>query len=554
MFNQIIRLFRTISYLKASQIYMRIFFKLISIRPELSPAPELSRQVSVLVALGKKPASMTESGEFRFLNCTAALADVGWNSPEVSDLWRYNLHYFDDLNSVSGSERSLLHHDLIARWIEDNPASTRVGWHPYPISIRMTNWIKWDLTTGNMESVAIHSLAIQARYLMKRVEWHLLGNHILTNAKALTVAGLYFDGPEADSWLEKGLGILDLQIDEQILKDGGHFELSPMYHALVLEDILDIINISRVFSSRTTKCLNAILKKLDKLIPLMFSWLNTMTHPDGDTSFFNDSVSGIALINSELVSYAERLGYKISKNVSNFHHLAESGFFRASVGDFTLIADIGQIGPNYIPGHAHADSLSFELSILKQRVIVNSGIFEYALGPERLRQRSTKSHSTVEIENQSSSEIWGSFRVGRRAQTTHQQSKINADGVLVAAEHNGYYHLKNRVIHRREWQLNMMSLEVEDTVIGIGRLEHIVVRYFLSPKLTPRWVTNGNLNLIDEQQNVILEISTEGGVLGFENTEWYPEFGLSVPNYCLTIKTNGKLPIITSTKFKYVNP
>ena len=54
-----------------------------------------------------------------------------------------------------------------------------------------------------------------------------------------------FDGPEGARWLTKGLGILARQIPEQILADGGHFERSTMYHALALEDILDLINVSR---------------------------------------------------------------------------------------------------------------------------------------------------------------------------------------------------------------------------------------------------------------------------------------------------------------------
>ena len=55
-------------------------------------------------------------------------------------------------------------------------------------------------------------------------------------------SGYYQDGLEPKKWL-KGLYLLDLQIDEQIKEDGGHFENSPMYHNIILEDILDIINL-----------------------------------------------------------------------------------------------------------------------------------------------------------------------------------------------------------------------------------------------------------------------------------------------------------------------
>ena len=51
-----------------------------------------------------------------------------------------------------------------------------------------------------------------------------------------------------------------------------------------------------------------------------------------------------------------------------------------------VLCDIGRIGPDYLPGHAHADTLSFELSLAGERVIVNSGISEYGLSSERIRR------------------------------------------------------------------------------------------------------------------------------------------------------------------------
>ena len=66
--------------------------------------------------------------------------------------------------------------------------------------------------------------------------------------------------------------------------------------------------------------------------------------------------------------------------------------------DAVAIGDIGNVGPDYIPGHAHADTLSFEMSVFDMRFIVNSGTSVYGLGAERLRQRGTAAHSTVVID------------------------------------------------------------------------------------------------------------------------------------------------------------
>src|SRR5690606_31907456 len=109
------------------------------------------------------------------------------------------------------------------------------GWEPYPLSLRIVNWIKWAMSGSTLSPTMEQSLAIQVRWLTGRLEYHLLGNHLFANAKALVMAGLFFKGPEADAWLAKGLSILEREVPQQLLPDGGHFERSTMYHALALE-------------------------------------------------------------------------------------------------------------------------------------------------------------------------------------------------------------------------------------------------------------------------------------------------------------------------------
>jgi len=87
-----------------------------------------------------------------------------------------------------------LQSDLIKKWVQENPPGEGNGWEPYPISLRIVNWVKWDLAKNCLSDEALHSLAVQARYLLKRPEFHLLGNHLFANAKALIFAGLFFYG------------------------------------------------------------------------------------------------------------------------------------------------------------------------------------------------------------------------------------------------------------------------------------------------------------------------------------------------------------------------
>jgi uncharacterized heparinase superfamily protein len=139
-------------------------------------------------------------------------------------LWRYHLHYFDDLNAHSAEEREQWQSQLLCRWVKDNPPGQGTGWEPYPTSLRMVNWMKWALAGHALPVECIESLAAQARWLARRLETHLLGNHLFSNAKAMIFAGIFFQGSEAEAWVSMGLRILEEQLGEQVLSDGGHFE------------------------------------------------------------------------------------------------------------------------------------------------------------------------------------------------------------------------------------------------------------------------------------------------------------------------------------------
>src|SRR5204863_10066145 len=131
--------------------------------------------------------------------------------------------------------------DLMQRWLTEHPPQLANGWEPYPTSLRIVNWIASALAGNDLSPSVLQSLSVQVRALCAALEFHLGGNHLLANAKALVFAGRFFSGPEAEKWLRTGLDLLDAELREQILDDGGHFELSPMYHAIILEDVLDLI-------------------------------------------------------------------------------------------------------------------------------------------------------------------------------------------------------------------------------------------------------------------------------------------------------------------------
>ena len=466
---------------------------------------------------------------FRFLNDEHDLiTGKDWVSSVLPKLWTYNLHYFDDLNATGAAERGDWHRALIARWVAENPPGTGTGWEPYPLSLRIVNWIKWALS-GNSLGDARESLAVQVRFLTGRLERHLLGNHLFANAKALVFAGCFFEGDEASEWLHSGMAILEREIPEQILADGGHFERSTMYHALAYEDMLDLANLSATFPEAFTPWAS-LMSAWPSLIGKMGSWLGVMCHPDGEIAFFNDAAIGIAPSPSELFAYAHRLGHTASSWDGDFVWLEHSGYIRVQTGDAVLLIDAAPVGPDYLPGHAHADTLSYELSLFGQRVVVNSGTSRYGLGQQREQERATAAHSTLEIDDQNSSEVWAGFRVAQRAYPFDVSVRREDGAIVVEAAHDGYRRLPGRAVHRRRWVLHERSLEVIDRVDG--GFSKAISRMHFHPDIklskigaggTARWAGK------------LVRWETDTADNSLDPSMWHPEFGLSVPASCLSM-------------------
>jgi uncharacterized heparinase superfamily protein len=549
--------FHTLRYLRPVQIYGRIWFNFKRVRPKVAAAPPLRRQDSPWIPVARREASLLSQREFSFLNQRGLLDEVGWDGPQREKLWRYNQHYFDDLNAREADQRLTWHELLVEDWLSQNPPGHGVGWDPYPTSLRIVNWIKWSLGGGRLSPASMQSLAIQARWLSQKLEFHLLGNHLFANAKALVFAGLFFEGPEADTWLQTGLDILTDEIPEQILADGGHFERSTMYHALALEDILDLCNVMRCHASSSAGAdsqripLTACRQSCERRALEMVQWLKAMQHPDGEISFFNDAAFGVAPSSAELEGYARRLGFSSTTVFTPLVYLHPSGYVRLQSHAAVALIDVAPVGPDYLPGHAHADTLSLELSIGQQRVIVNGGTSVYGTGPERHRQRCTSSHSTLVVDNENSSEVWAGFRVARRARVL--ECEMGSDELLwVRAAHDGYARLPGRPIHQREWRLSEDKLAVHDSVTGSGS-HSIEVFFHLGPGLIPRKDADGNVQLIDEQRGLRVAslLASEPSSLCFAQTSWHPFFGKAVPTWSVIVQTQRSLPFEHQTVFEW---
>ncbi len=529
--------FHTIRHLKVQQVIARIGYSLRRPHLDFRPAPEIRAPVCSWKVPAARQPSMVGPACFEFLSQRLKLASSDdWAAVTSDRLWLYNLHYFDDLNARAAADRTGWHRDLISQWLGQNPPGVGVGWEPFPLSLRTINWIKWILSGHPPTGEMVQSLAVQFRFLRRRLETHLLGNHLLANAKALVFGGLFFGDAEASEWLEKGMALLAREIPEQVLGDGGHFERSPMYHSIILEDLLDLINLYRTYGHREME--TSLLPAAED----MAHWLSAMCHGDGKIALFNDAAFDIAPSPSELLRYATSLGLRTRPVGDRLTPMSESGYARLQRDAVVALVDVGPVGPDYMLGHGHADTLSFELSNGEQRIIVDSGTSLYGDCPERVRQRGTRAHNTVMVDGYDSSEVWRSHRVARRARISELRAADGGDSISVGASHDGYRRLGRVGLHRRTWTMDAHGLTILDEIGGSG-LHTVELLFHLHPDVEAH-LDDGAARLHTTGRRALGSLHLDPALeMKIIDSTYHPRFGVCQANRVIVGKRDGELPV-----------
>ncbi len=455
---------------------------------------------------------MNKDNSFVFLNQKKDFGDtIDWNYLGFGRLWAYNLNYFEflhqkEMNAQRGKE-------IIDDFIEQLNSS-KVGLEPYPSSLRCINWIRFFSKHGG--NARYNSVLYKQLLLLKKSkEYHIMGNHLLENGFALLFGAYYFNDK---TFYKEAKGILKSQLDEQILDDGGHFELSPMYHSIMLFRLLDCYNLV-VNNDLFDKELESVLKEK---VSKMLSWLNLMTFSNGKFPLMNDAAYRISPTTNELNEYASGLGFSVNRDTL----LKDSGYRKLSNKKFELIADIGKVGPDYQPGHAHADTFSFELCVNSRSLIVDTGTSTYEINEKRFYQRSTQAHNTVVVNNANSSKVWSGHRVGKRAKV----EVISDTPELLVASHDGYKTFGTN--HKRSFKIEKDALRIIDEISNEG---------------------NAYLHFSPDEHFSILDNEIIGSDFRIElsdfidikciDTQYAPEFNKILNNKCVCIRFMYKLEI-----------
>jgi uncharacterized heparinase superfamily protein len=555
--------FHTVRHLRPVQVRYQLQHRLSRARAPrpLVDSPQTRRGLDPLPFLSAARGAVGPDFEFQFLNVRYRSAEGGidWAPAALSKLWRYNLHYFDYLgdDTLGGEHKQR----LIDDWIRNNPPGTPDAWEPYPVSLRIVNWVKYFLLLSKHAAPPtawLESLYWQAAWLERRFEYHLLANHLLKNTVALLFAGAFFQGSAADRWLQRGWRSFAEQMREQFLPDGGHYERSPMYHSICLADCLDVLALARMqpLLNRTPE-----RAQLEQVILRAARFLRDVCLPDGQIALLNDSAFGIAPEPRVLLDRSHMLLDKPrgpargpDRPGCELIDKAQSGYFGFRHGEDMLLVDCGPIGPDYQPGHAHCDALSYELALEGKRLIVDSGVHDYEPGSRRQLSRGTAGHNTVMLDDQEQSEIWGTFRVARRARPLFASIRPAGEGCIFEGAHDGYRRLSGAPIHTRRIVYDGGGvIEVEDLIEGQG--EH---------QAASRIRVHPDFEIVMQER--CAQIVRRGGSVvarvelaptldcQLETGHYFPQFGVDLDCDVLVLRTSGRLPFKLNYRIRKAAP
>lgn len=403
---------------------------------------------------------------FSFLGRAIVMKEgVDWQAPGADardQLWRMNLHYMEYLEELGPVEAAR----LMQEWIAANPP-WRPGywldvWNSYTLSLRVVVWMqqlaRHDRSIPETQrAVVIGSLHQQLLFLERHLETDLGGNHLVKNIKALLWASAFFEGRDARRWRRLGMRLLARALDQQILADGVHYERSASYHAQVLADLLEI---------RHALGEDPLAGRLGACIKAMLSAATDLAHPDGGAILFNDSGLSMAYSPAACAAAANRLHGEANATARNVFAYPQAGYFGLRSDTLFVVADMGPIGPNDLPAHAHGDVGSIELSVAGARLIVDQGVFEYVAGPKRAVARATASHNCLAVEGVDQAAFFGAFRCGRRPAVTVRQWQPGSAGFVLEGSHDGFRHLPGRPIAVRRIDASSDRILIKDWIEG----------------------------------------------------------------------------------------
>src|SRR5690606_17075782 len=187
---------------------------------------------------------------------------------------------------------------------------------------------------------------------------------------------------------------LDATISRLVLADGGMVTRSPAELYTAFRDLLSLESALKALDRPASPLM---IKALDR----MATMLKALTLGDRRLAQFNGASAELAAVLDDLDGPFARMA-----PMANGRH---SGFQRLARGEIVVVVDAGPPPPQLQSRWHHAGTLSFEMSLGEERLVVNCGSLRAVLDPDALSfpglsaqslailMRATATHSTLVV-------------------------------------------------------------------------------------------------------------------------------------------------------------
>jgi uncharacterized heparinase superfamily protein len=432
-------------------------------------------------------------GELEYAGAVRPLRPGAWSEIGGSPPVRAAAHSFTwlrDLRALGTDAARMRARALVGEWMA-TPHGEPLAHRPDVVGARIAAWLgHYDFFAASADDVfrqrLMSRLVADARSLALTVPAEELDARALTALKGLIAAAVAL--PEHAAFLTRALRFLPQEIARQVLPDGCHAERSPAAHLLALQDLTEIRALLQAAQVQPPAVLAATI---ERMAPAM----RMLRHGDGGLALFNGSKEEQGALVDLVLTQAGR-GSRAPVS------LPDGGFQRLQAGRSVLIVDCGAPPPPGIDRFAHAGTLSMELSVGRERMIVNCGAASAGTLEWRSAMRSTAAHSTLVMADVNSSELKPDG-LGRRPERVEVQRQEANGAHWLEASHDGWRKVFG-AIHRRRLYMAESGEDVRgEDVVEAPTPQPFTIRFHLHPTVSA--------SLQQDGEAVLLRLPTGGG-------------------------------------------
>jgi uncharacterized heparinase superfamily protein len=424
-----------------------------------------------------------------------------WFPRAAGEEWLAAWHGFTwlpDLMSVGANTRDAAR-ALVQSWLRENARWHPIAWRADVLATRLFAWIvHLDEIAGRetdrgLRRAMLASLTAQLRHLGRSAAWEASGAARLRALKGLVGGLAALGGPEKR--LQRALRLFENELPAQILADGGHRARSPSVQLEVLRDMIDVRTILRTAQRPVP---GALQDALERMAPM----LRFFRHGDRRLALFNDAVEEDGVLVDLVLTRSEAKGRAPMQ-------APHTGFQRLQAGQCLVLVDTGKPQPGF-DEHAHAGTLSFEMSHGRERMIVNCGGFRGTNPTWSRVARASAAHSLLVIEDTNSIEIDEDGALGRVPANVRCERAEEGGHQWISAMHDGYRQ-RFGLTYAREFYLagDGDDLRGEDRLTGRSG-SRFTVRFHLHPAVAASLVADSNAALLRLESGAVWRLRAAG--------------------------------------------